>query len=387
VIQSQVLFLMTGLLFGTTLLAAGMALGFWMARRTANDTPSPQTKSSLDPHEFLTMIRTIADSTNTIATDISKYQARMHELVELSRNFTGKDAEAFKPILDQILAANSHLQERLDAAEEKLEQQHSQLASYLTEARTDGLTKLPNRRAFDQGLDELYSKHQRSGQDVSLVLIDVDHFKKINDTYGHTVGDVALKRVAEHLAAFAKDCHLVARYGGEEFGILVAGSIDQAMKIAEAIRTAIAADQVEAEGHSIRLTISAGAAQLSPSERIGDLVRRSDQALYRAKQEGRNRVVASDRTNDLNPNSTARSATQPAAISPATTSATTTQGAAVLTPDSVTASAANTAAEIAARNTPSHRMENVDRKRGGIEEIEKRMLEHLRQMVHEESKR
>lgn len=374
---------MTGLLFGTTLLAAGMALGFWMARRTATEAPSTQTKSSLDPHDFLTMIRTIADSTNTIATDISKYQQRMHELVEMSRNFTGKDAEAFQPILDQILAANSHLQERLDAAEVKLEQQHSQLESYLTEARTDGLTQLPNRRAFDQGLDELYAKHQRSRQDVSLVLIDVDHFKKINDTYGHTVGDIALKRVAEHLAAFAKDCHLVARYGGEEFGILVAGSIDQAAEIAEAIRAAIADDPFEAEGHSLRLTISAGAAQLSQAERIGDLVRRSDQALYRAKQEGRNRVIASDPANDLSRNPTAQPAPQnaPATPAPATPAATTS------TPNtSVTAATAATASATS-KSGPTYRMDGADNNLSGIEEIEKRLLDHLNQMVQEESKR
>jgi diguanylate cyclase len=378
VIQSQILFLMTGLLFGTTLLAAGMALGFWMARRTGTEAPSTQTKSSLDPHDFLTMIRTIADSTNSIATDISKYQQRMHELVEMSRNFTGKDAEAFQPILDQILAANSHLQERLDAAEVKLEQQHSQLESYLTEARTDGLTQLPNRRAFDQGLDELYAKHQRSRQDVSLVLIDVDHFKKINDTYGHTVGDVALKRVAEHLAAFANDCHLVARYGGEEFGILVAGSIDQAAEIAEAIRAAIANDPFEAEGHSLRLTISAGAAQLSQAERIGDLVRRSDQALYRAKQEGRNRVIASDPANDLSRNPTAQPAPQNAPATPAATTS---------TPNtSVTAATAATASATS-NSGPTYRMDGADNDLSGIEEIEKRLLDHLDQMVQEESKR
>lgn len=345
-ILSQILYLMTGLLFGTTLLAVGIAIGFWMARRSGSVNPVQEiAPSKFDPREFLSMVRTIAESTNHIATDISQYQARMHELVEMSRNLNGKDAAEIKPILDQILIANNQMQARLEAAEKKLEQQHSQLESYLTEARTDALTGLANRRAFDQGLDELYAQHLNAGQPLSLVLLDVDHFKKINDTYGHAVGDVVLKRVADHLATSAEDCYLVARYGGEEFGVLFTDTVEEATLYAESLRKTLAGDSIEAEGHTIRVTASAGVAQLRTGERIGDLVRHSDQALYRAKDQGRNQVAVYDELHDESRHS----------------------------PDS---------GESELCNPPS-----VHETIRGIEEIEKRVQDHLNQMVHEESKR
>ncbi|MFN9436987.1 MAG: GGDEF domain-containing protein [Planctomycetota bacterium] len=344
-IASQILYLMTGLLFGTTLLAVGIALGFWLARRATPDLPLEAAPARVDPREFITMVREIAESTNNIASDIAQYRTRMHELLELSNNLPAKDAGELKPILDQIFLANSQMQGRLDAAEKRLEEQHSQLESYLTEARTDSLTGLPNRRAFDQGLDELYAKHLRGNQPISLVLLDVDHFKKINDTYGHSVGDVVLRRVAEHLGACSVDCYLVARYGGEEFAILVAGTIEEAAQLTEKLRATIADDVVEAEGHRIRVTVRAGAARLESRERLGDLFRHSDQALYRAKEQGRNQVVIYD---------PGMSASSQAAV-PETAAS----------PDS-----------------PSI----YDTLRG-IEEIERRVLEHINRMVQEESRR
>lgn len=345
-ILSQILYLMTGLLFGTTLLAVGIAIGFWMARRSGSANPVQETASSkFDPREFLSMVRTIAESTNHIATDISQYQARMHELVEMSRNLNGRDAAEIKPILDQILIANNQMQGRLEAAEKKLEQQHSQLESYLTEARTDALTGLPNRRAFDQALDELYGQYLKAGQPLSLVLLDVDHFKKINDTFGHAVGDVVLKRVADHFASSAEDCYLVARYGGEEFGFLFADTVAKATLYAETLRQKLAGDSIDADGHTIRVTASAGVAQLQNGERIGDLVRHSDQALYRAKDQGRNQVVVYDATHD--PSQPLLDVGERSMSNPA----------------------------------------GIHETLRGIEEIEKRVLDHLNQMVHEESKR
>jgi diguanylate cyclase len=345
VIASQILYLMTGLLFGTTLLAVGIALGFWLARRATVDSSLEAAPIRVDPREFITMVREIAESTNNIASDIAQYRNRMHELVEMSNNLPAKDAAELKPILDQIFQANSQMQGRLDVAEKRLEEQHSQLEGYLTEARTDALTGLPNRRAFDQGLDELYAKHLGGNQPISLVLLDVDHFKKINDTYGHSIGDVVLRRVAEHLGACSVDCHLVARYGGEEFGILVAGTVEQAAELTEKLRETIAEDVIEAEGHRIRVTVSAGVARLENRERLGDLVRHSDQALYRAKEQGRNQVVLYD----------------PEVAASAQTFASDTPS----SPDS-----------------PSI----YDTLRG-IEEIEQRVLEHINRMVQEESKR
>jgi diguanylate cyclase len=348
---------MTGLLFGTTLLAIGMTLGYWMAKRNGIGRSHDGESGKFDPREFLSMVRSIADWTSDIAVDVSKYQSQMHQLAELAREHTGKNADELRPILDQILVANTQLQSRLEAAERKLEEQTGQLEGYLSEARTDALTGLPNRRAFDHCMDELYAKHLRTHQPLSLVLVDVDHFKKINDTYGHSSGDIVLKSVATHLAGFAKECHLVARYGGEEFGLIFAAPRQQAAAVAERIRAVVSASPVEAEGKTIRVTMSAGVAQLATGERLGELFRKSDQALYSAKESGRNRVVVLEG--------------QGTSVHAAPGFMKTETPAHVLNASKQVRSAA-----------PEHSEELSE-----ADEIEQRVLAHLDRLVHEESHR
>jgi diguanylate cyclase len=283
---------MTGLLFGTTLLAVGIALGFWIGRKSGPFAERSSSSSPLDPQQFLAMVRSIAAWTNDIAGDVSEYQSEMHRLAREAKEKSGVGNRAeLHPILDQIVSANDQLQKRLEVAEQKLETQTNQLEDYLAEARTDALTGLANRRAFDHRMDELHAKHQRTHHPVSLALIDVDHFKSINDTYGHAAGDVVLKQLASVLRSYAGQCDLVARYGGEEFGMIFSIPREQAAVILERLRAQVAFDPVLTDGQSIPVTISVGVSQLASGERLGDLFRHSDEALYSAKQGGRNRVV------------------------------------------------------------------------------------------------
>ena len=198
--------------------------------------------------------------------------------------------EEVKRLLDRIVDANSHLQTRLESAEEKLEMQTKQLAGYLTEARTDGLTGLANRKAFDQKMDECFAKWQQTKHPFTLALIDIDHFKKINDTYGHPTGDAVLKEISARLRELSNESILVARYGGEEFAIIFDGEVQHAADLLDRLRQTIAGKSIAAEGHTISITISSGVARILSDERIGKLVRRSDEALYSAKTGGRNRV-------------------------------------------------------------------------------------------------
>lgn len=161
--------------------------------------------------------------------------------------------------------------------------------------RVDSLTGLHNRRAFDEHLPREVARSQRLGEPFCLLMIDIDHFKRLNDTYGHPAGDAVLRSVARAIAGCTRPSDLVARYGGEEFAVVLSG-IDsgQALAVAERIRRQVAL----AESGLHRVTVSVGVAQYRPS--AGDdaeqLLGRADQALYAAKHAGRNRVQAASRT-------------------------------------------------------------------------------------------
>ena len=163
------------------------------------------------------------------------------------------------------------------------------------DARTDSLTALNNRRAMEErGPIELKRAH-RSGEPVSVVLGDLDHFKDINDKYGHEAGDAALARVAAALQGTLRETDALARWGGEEFiAVLAATDGPTAVDVAERMRTAVAATPLD--GLTDRLTISLGVATLAsvdnPATDWIAVVKEADRHLYRAKSEGRNRVVS-----------------------------------------------------------------------------------------------
>ena len=171
-----------------------------------------------------------------------------------------------------------------------------ELAEGLTEARrrlnalaeTDSLTGVFNRRGLDRALAPLAS----SGRPLTAAMIDVDHFKAVNDRFGHADGDRVLKRISDVLRATVRRTDVVARYGGEEFVVILSDSpLDVGLAWAERARTAIEAAEVDDGG--IRVTASVGVAQRRDGESFDDLLARADSALYEAKTDGRNRVRAS----------------------------------------------------------------------------------------------
>jgi diguanylate cyclase len=294
--NTPVIYLMMGLLFGTTFLALGIAIGVWITRRPTGDpvTTAPETIGSFSRAEtqhILNALRSFATWTSDFSEDFHRYRTQMNDLsVKASKENSFQTKEDVKGLLGQIVVANRELQSRLDNAEKKLEQQTHELAGYLNEARTDGLTGLANRRAFDQRIDECFKNWTERKQIFSLALIDIDHFKKINDTYGHPAGDAVLKEVSNRLRGHDESCLLVARYGGEEFALLFAEPLQVAASKMEAIRLVIQNTAVTAEGQTIKVTVSTGVSEISADDRIAKLIRRSDEALYSAKMSGRNRV-------------------------------------------------------------------------------------------------
>jgi diguanylate cyclase (GGDEF)-like protein len=158
-------------------------------------------------------------------------------------------------------------------------------------ATTDGLTGLCNRRTLDEKLAAAIARARRSNAPLALVLTDVDHFKKVNDTYGHGAGDEVLKGVAAALQRTARTSDVVARYGGEEF-VLVLEATDAvgAAQLAERARLAVKALAFSTDKGPLSVTSSFGVALLAPGEDAHALLERADQRLYQAKQAGRDRV-------------------------------------------------------------------------------------------------
>ncbi|MCP5432190.1 MAG: diguanylate cyclase [Alphaproteobacteria bacterium] len=161
-------------------------------------------------------------------------------------------------------------------------------------ARRDGLTKLRNRRAFDEELAESFARLRRQGEPFSLLALDIDHFKRVNDTHGHSAGDQVLRELAQTATSGLRPFDLVFRTGGEEFSVILPGTdAASAHEAAERLREAIAARPVAADGAQIPVTVSVGLAEAVDGMDPKELVEAADAALYRAKAEGRNRVVAS----------------------------------------------------------------------------------------------
>jgi diguanylate cyclase len=191
--------------------------------------------------------------------------------------------------MDQILSANDDLQQRLEKAEKQLEAQAAEIKAYESEARTDSLTGLSNRRAFDDELRRRLNEWDRKRTPLTLIILDIDHFKKFNDTHGHQVGDEVLRTVAKTLRHQARDMDLPCRYGGEEFAVILpATELPGACVVAERIRQAIEASVTVCAEKTLKVTCSLGLAQVVPSDDSASLIRRADDALYASKKAGRN---------------------------------------------------------------------------------------------------
>ena len=169
-------------------------------------------------------------------------------------------------------------------------------------SRTDALTSLRNRRAFDEHLPNAFEHARRYGRPLSLAVIDVDHFKSVNDGFGHDAGDAILRGVAGIIASHSRQTDYAARVGGEEFAVLLPETaLFEGLQFAEKLRSTIAETVIPVGGYDHHVTISIGLASV-PHSQVGtaeDLYRAADQALYRAKANGRNRVEMERRRNRL----------------------------------------------------------------------------------------
>ncbi|MCB1961255.1 MAG: diguanylate cyclase [Rhodocyclaceae bacterium] len=189
--------------------------------------------------------------------------------------------------------SNAALKQNLAAADQEAKQLRDELERHRRETLTDPLTGLFNRRGMESEMARLFSDQDIDS--TSMLVLDIDHFKRINDTYGHAVGDVVIRKVAETLKGLIPDRAVPVRFGGEEFAVLLAGSSpDHAQTLAEKIRATIERLKLVRRHDQLAIsqfTISIGVAMRTLSDDIDALFERADKALYEAKTSGRNRVI------------------------------------------------------------------------------------------------
>ncbi len=213
----------------------------------------------------------------------------------------GADDYVTKPINFAELEARIKSLLRIKALQDELSEREQELSRMndrlLHISMTDGLTGVDNRRALEQRLHEMFEHSMRLHEPVACVMCDIDHFKLVNDTFGHAAGDEVLKEFASILKKSARDIDRVGRYGGEEFLLLLPGTVlDAAVTFAERLRVEVERHTFSFEGGTIKRTMSCGVAAW-PHPRVTGrdaLLKAADDALYVAKETGRNKVVRFD---------------------------------------------------------------------------------------------
>jgi diguanylate cyclase len=235
-----------------------------------------------------------------LATAIADNHSQMRAISEVAgQTEAGADPKMLVQQLVNELARAASRATRLEAgfAEKtrELEAIQESLTKSEQRARTDTLTGLPNRRALDEFFRNAQIAAMEKGEPLSVLLLDIDHFKKFNDNFGHGVGDQVLRLMAQVLRDKVRDVDLPARYGGEELiAVLPTADLAAANVVAERIRCAIAECHItrRSTGENLpTITVSVGVAQFRPGEAMTDLIERCDRALYLAKGSGRNRVT------------------------------------------------------------------------------------------------
>ncbi len=294
-ISSTLLLVLGGCVLGIIQLLAGIGIGMWLRR---DDTAAAQRS-----HQDMIQAGVIAKRLQALADDVSSSVGQhATQLEKATQTLTGESgrtdealAELVVDVIDDIVRANHNLKSKLESAESKLQEQAVEIEAHISRSLTDTLTGLPNRREFNDRLAERMSAWNRRKEVFTLMLLDVDHFKRLNDQYGHVVGDRVLAGIGKALRASVRREDAVARYGGEEFAVLLPNTtLEQAARAAHNVREAIARVTVDHNGRQISVTASGGLAMIQSKEESESLIQRADAALYAAKAAGRNRMFQHD---------------------------------------------------------------------------------------------
>ena len=245
------------------------------------------------------LISALAQMTQQEAQDDTALQQQVRHINLQVQNPESLDVQSLRQALQTITEIITQREQRHRQALRQLESQVNHLMRELEQARrestTDPLTGLYNRRAFEDCLNHTIGLNRLFGYPATMILIDIDHFKQVNDAYGHAVGDAVLKAVAEQIVRVCKrKSDFAARYGGEEFAVILRETtLREAQRIAQQLAEQVRRLAVPIpDAEPIRVTVSIGVSELGDTESADEWFRRTDALLYQAKQAGRDRVAA-----------------------------------------------------------------------------------------------
>ncbi|NPA52804.1 MAG: diguanylate cyclase [Aquificae bacterium] len=256
------------------------------------------------PIGFVEKLKKVADTIDEklkeIIESINNHQKEIDQhssVIEENKEKIKENEEITKALnqilkeLEELKQQNKTLKEELHRYHQDIEKLKEELNQAKTEANIDFLTTLYNRRRFERALLDMLKDYKERKYPFSIILLDIDDFKTINDKYGHPVGDLVLKEVANILKNYLRANSVSARIGGEEFGILLPGvEIKDAVKIAERLKHIIENRHIKTDGTFIKFTASFGITQAKEGDTLNSIIERADKALYKSKQTGKNRI-------------------------------------------------------------------------------------------------
>lgn len=285
--------LLLGVISGAVI---GWVIGHqWSSHAKQPHQQNSETDDSLDSAvdeqaRIEAVTRKIRSLTLSVAADMSAHQSKVADITtDLEASASQSHTEAIVATVAELVAVNKAMQEKLDASQQQIREQSKQLQTTQQLANTDALTGLANRRVLDAELAKVGQVH--GAKRGTLALIDVDHFKSVNDKYGHPTGDLVLSRVAELLDANLGDCCLCSRFGGEEFAVFhSAADWELVAKLLEQTRIQLASLRLIPEDQDRQITFSCGLAPHAGDETNDEWLARVDAALYAAKRDDRNNL-------------------------------------------------------------------------------------------------
>jgi diguanylate cyclase len=295
---SQTLFLVLGGgLLGAIQLVAGISIGMWLRRGDRSEVHRDR-QDMLRVNTIAKRLKALADE---MSSSVGEHRSELDHASQLLTSSEERSDEALAElvvdVIGDIVRANQNLQSKLETAETRLQEQATEIETHISRSLTDPLTGLPNRREFNDRLEERMSAWKRRNELFTLLILDVDHFKKLNDQHGHLAGDQVLAAVGRALRAAIRREDAVARYGGEEFAILLPNTpLEPAKQVARSVRDAVSRVVVKHNGKQIKITVSGGLATIQADELAESLIQRADAALYAAKAGGRNCTFLHDGT-------------------------------------------------------------------------------------------
>jgi diguanylate cyclase len=272
----------------------GLCVGFYLGRTTCVSKQLELAKKERE--SALKTLISLLESTAKLTSDVDSHNTELvavgKQIEDLALSGELEDVQqALLRTVGAVLEANHRLEEDLHYTSYRVEEQAEEIDRTRAEARTDALSGVANRKAFDEKLQYLTTNWKRTGEPFALVIADVDHFKWINDTHGHPAGDRVVQHVGNFLKSSLRNGDFVARYGGDEFAILLPQTdLEIAAKLAERLRVAITRNNfdVGVNGERAAITFSMGVAASAPDTSAQEILRHADEAVYQSKRSGRN---------------------------------------------------------------------------------------------------